>query len=132
MMASRRIIADSDAVLDKNEAIEEVSKVNGYVEVQAGKRFEVMENSQLAPAHVSFAEMDSAYLKQISGVTSENRGVNNNALSGIAIQSLQEQGTVITTPIIDNHVMAHQLEGELVLVINLAARLAKTKLKQKQ
>jgi hypothetical protein len=36
-------------------------------------------------------------------------------LSGIAIQSLQEQGTVITTPIIDNHVMAHQLEGELVL-----------------
>ena len=56
-----------------------------------------------------------AYLKQISGVTSENRGVNNNALSGIAIQSLQEQGTVITTPIIDNHVMAHQLEGELVL-----------------
>jgi hypothetical protein len=59
--------------------------------------------------------MDSAYLKQISGVTSENRGVNNNALSGIAIQSLQEQGTVITTPIIDNHVMAHQLEGELVL-----------------
>ena len=115
MMASRRIIADSDAVLDKNEAIEEVAKVNGYVEVQAGKRFEVMENSQLAPAHVSFAEMDSAYLKQISGVTSENRGVNNNALSGIAIQSLQEQGTVITTPIIDNHVMAHQLEGELVL-----------------
>ena len=48
-------------------------------------------------------------------MTSENRGVNNNALSGIAIQSLQEQGTVITTPIIDNHVMAHQLEGELVL-----------------
>ena len=115
MMASRRIVADEDAVADKDAAIEEVSKVNGYVEVRTGKQFQVLENSQLAPAHVSFAEMDSAYLKQISGVTSENRGVNNNALSGIAIQSLQEQGTVITTPIIDNHVMAHQLEGELVL-----------------
>ncbi len=115
MMASRRIVADEDAVADKDAAIEEVSKVNGYVEVRTGKQFQVLENSQLAPAHVAFAEMDSAYLKQISGVTSENRGVNNNALSGIAIQSLQEQGTVITTPIIDNHVMAHQLEGELVL-----------------
>lgn len=115
LMATRQVIASEGAVEDKDEAIKEVAKVNGYVEVKPGAHFEIRDNQSLAGPHVQFAEMDSAYLKQISGVTSENRGMNSNALSGIAIQSLQEQGTVITTTIIDNHVLAHQLEGELVL-----------------
>lgn len=115
LMATRQVIADDDAVEDKDEAIKQVAKVNGYIEVKKGKRFEIRDNVGMAAPHVQFAEMDSAYLKQISGVTSENRGMGNSALSGIAIQSLQEQGTVITTPIIDNHQLAHQLEGEQVL-----------------
>jgi len=115
LMATRQVIADEGAVDDKDEAIKQVAKVNGYVEVKKNARFEIRDNQALAGPHVQFAEMDSAYLKQISGVTSENRGMGNSALSGIAIQSLQEQGTVITTPIIDNHQLAHQLEGELVL-----------------
>lgn len=115
LMATRQVIADEGAVDDKDEAIKQVAKVNGYVEVKKNARFEIRDNQALAGPHVQFAEMDSAYLKQISGVTSENRGMGNSALSGIAIQSLQEQGTVITTPIIDNHQLAHQLEGEIVL-----------------
>lgn len=115
MMATRQVVADEGAVEDKDDAIKQVAKVNGYIEVKKGARFEIRDNQALAGPHVQFAEMDSAYLKQISGVTSENRGMGNSALSGIAIQSLQEQGTVITTPIIDNHQLAHQLEGELIL-----------------
>lgn len=115
MMATRQVVADEGAVEDKDDAIKQVGKVNGYIEVKKGARFEIRDNQSLAGPHVQFAEMDSAYLKQISGVTSENRGMGSSALSGIAIQSLQEQGTVITTPIIDNHQLAHQLEGELVL-----------------
>lgn len=115
MMATRQVVADEGAVEDKDDAIKQVAKVNGYIEVKKGARFEIRDNQSLAGPHVQFAEMDSAYLKQISGVTSENRGMGNSALSGIAIQSLQEQGTVITTPIIDNHQLAHQLEGEQVL-----------------
>lgn len=115
LMATRQVIAEEGAVEDKDETIKQVAKVNGYIETKNGRRFEIRDNVGLAAPHVQFAEMDSAYLKQISGVTSENRGMNQNALSGIAIQSLQEQGTVITTPIIDNHQLAHQLEGEIVL-----------------
>lgn len=115
LMATRQVIAEDDAVEDVDEAIKQVAKVNGYIKVKGNKRFEIRDNQALAGPHVQFAEMDSAYLKQISGVTSENRGMGNSALSGIAIQSLQEQGTVITTPIIDNHQLAHQLEGEIIL-----------------
>lgn len=115
LMATRQVIADEGAVTDKDEAIKQVAKVNGYIEVKKGQRFEIRDNQSLASPHVQFAEIDSSYIKQISGVTSENRGMNTNAMSGIAIQSLQEQGTIITTPIIDNHQLAHQIEGEIVL-----------------
>lgn len=115
LMATRQVIAEEGAVEDKDAAIKQVAKVNGWIEVKKGRQFEIRDNQNLAGPHVQFAEMDSAYLKQISGVTSENRGMNSNAMSGIAIQSLQEQGTVITTPIIDNHQLAHQIEGEIIL-----------------
>lgn len=115
LMATRQVIAEEGAVEDKDDAIKQVAKVNGWIEVKRGRQFEIRDNVGMAAPHVQFAEMDSAYLKQISGVTSENRGMNQSAMSGIAIQSLQEQGTVITTPIIDNHQLAHQLEGEIVL-----------------
>jgi len=118
LMATRQIIAEEGAVEDKNEAIKQVAKVNGYIEVKGKKMFEIRDNVEMAAPHVQMAEMDSAYVKQISGVTSENRGQSSNAMSGIAIQSLQEQGTIITTPIIDNHQLAHQLEGELVLSLS--------------
>lgn len=115
LMATRQVIAEEGAVEDKDEAIRQVAKVNGWIEVKQNRKLEIRDNQNLAGPHVQFAEMDSAYLKQISGVTSENRGMNQNAMSGIAIQSLQEQGTVITTPIIDNHQLAHQIEGEIIL-----------------
>lgn len=115
MMATKQVVADEGAVEDKDMAAIEVAKPNGWIEVKAGKKFQILDNVNMAGPHVQFAESDSAYVKQISGVTSENRGTNSNALSGVAIQSLQEQGSVITTPIIDNHILAHQLEGEIVL-----------------
>lgn len=115
LMATRQVVADEGAVEDIAEAIKQVGKVNGYIEVKQGKRFEIRDNVNLAAPQVQMGESDSSYIKQISGVTSENRGVNQNAMSGIAIQALQEQGTVITTPIIDNHQLAHQIEGEIIL-----------------
>lgn len=118
LMATRQVVADEDAVEDVDEAIKQVAKVNGYIKVKNGKRFEIRDNVTLAAPHVQMGEMDSGYIKQISGVTSENRGMNQNSMSGVAIQSLQEQGTIITTPIIDNHQLAHQIEGELLLSLS--------------
>ncbi len=115
LMATRQVIADDDAVEDVDETIKQVAKVNGYIKKKKNAYFEIRDNVTLAAPHVQMGEMDSGYIKQISGVTSENRGMNQNSMSGVAIQSLQEQGTIITTPIIDNHQLAHQIEGEIIL-----------------
>lgn len=114
-LATNRIIMDKDAVEDKNNLVQEVARWDSVIEKRAGSYFEIQEGSALANQHVAVGEQNSAYIRQVSGVTGENRGMSTNANSGVAIQARQEQGTVITTVLTDNHILARQLEGELIL-----------------
>lgn len=114
-MATRRVIMDEGAVEDENRLAEEVSRWDSIIKLKVNKRFEIQEGASLANQHIEIGEQNSAYIRQTSGVTGENRGMNTNATSGIAIQARQEQGTVITTTLTDNHILARQIEGELIL-----------------
>ncbi|WP_111861148.1 hypothetical protein [Acinetobacter sp. CFCC 10889] len=114
-LATNRIIMDKDAVEDKNNLVQEVARWDSVIEKKAGAYFEIQEGSALANQHIAVGEQNSAYIRQVSGVTGENRGMSTNANSGVAIQARQEQGTVITTVLTDNHILARQLEGELIL-----------------
>lgn len=115
MLSTRRVIADDDAVEDWNELEEEVSRPDSIIKVKRGSKLEVQDNVQLAASHVEFGMQDSAYIRQVSGVTGENLGLQTNATSGLAIQARQEQGTIITTNLFESNALAMQLEGELVL-----------------
>jgi len=115
MLSTRRVIADDDAVEKWNELEEEVSRPDSIIKVKRGSKLEVQDNVQLAASHVEFGMQDSAYIRQVSGVTGENLGLQTNATSGIAIQARQEQGTIITTNLFESNSLAMQLEGELAL-----------------
>lgn len=115
LMSTNRVIMDKGAVDNVDILACEVAKPNGIIEKNRGFELEIQEGAVLAGQHVQMSEQDAAYIRQVAGVTAENRGTAANGKSGIAIQALQEQGTVITTPIIDNHALAHQNEGELIL-----------------
>lgn len=115
MLSTRRVIADDDAVDDWNELEEEVSRPDSIIKIKRGSKIEVQDNVQLAASHVEFGMQDSAYIRQVSGVTGENLGMQTNATSGIAIQARQEQGTIITTNLFESNLLAMQLEGELAL-----------------
>ncbi|WP_336984803.1 hypothetical protein [Acinetobacter modestus] len=114
-MATRRVIMEEGAVEDENRLADEVSRWDSIIKIKQNKRFEIQEGASLASQHIEIGEQNSAYIRQTSGVTGENRGMNTNATSGIAIQARQEQGTVITTTLTDNHILARQIEGELIL-----------------
>jgi len=60
-------------------------------------------------------EADARYIQDVSGVTDENMGRQTNAVSGIAIQSRQNQGSLVTAEIFDNLRLGIQLQGELQL-----------------
>lgn len=115
LMSTSRVIMDDDAVEDINDLACEVARPNGIIAKKAGKELQIQDGAVLAPQHVAMAEQDAAYIRQVAGVTGENRGMDTTGKSGIAIQALQEQGTVLTTALVDNHALAHQCEGELIL-----------------
>lgn len=115
MLSSVRVIMDKDAVEDKDVLAEEIARWDGIIEKKPGKELNVIEGSDRANQQLNVGEQNSAYIRQISGVTGENRGMDTNATSGIAIQARQEQGTIISTVLTDMHSLGRKLEGELVL-----------------
>lgn len=115
MLSSVRVLMEKGAVEDKNALAEEIARWDAIIEYEFGKKLEIQEGSDRANQQLNVGEQDSAYIRQISGVTGENRGMDTNATSGIAIQARQEQGTVISTVLTDMHSLGRKLEGELVL-----------------
>lgn len=115
MLSSNRVVMEDGAVEDTDELSEEVSRWDGIIKYKKGYKLDIVEGSDRANQQLNVGEQNSAFIRQISGVTGENRGMDTNATSGIAIQARQEQGTVISTVLTDMHSLAHKLEGELVL-----------------
>ena len=115
MLSSVRVIMDEGAVESKEALAEEIARWDAIIEKKNGKELRVEEGSDRANQQLNVGEQNSAYIRQISGVTGENRGMDTNATSGIAIQARQEQGTVISTVLTDMHSLGRKLEGELVL-----------------
>ncbi len=114
-ISTRRIVMDKGAVDDMRALEEEVARPDSIIEKKVGSDFRILENTGLVSGHLELAQQDSAYIRQVSGVTGENQGLPTNATSGIAIQARAEQGSVITTLPFDNSRLGHQLEGELVV-----------------
>ena len=115
ILSTRRVIMDKGAVDDIEETREEVARPDSMLVVNQGKRFDVNTDIQLAQEHIALMEGDANYIRKLSGVNDENLGRKTNATSGVAIQSRQEQGSVVSTEPFDNHRFALQQLGEIEL-----------------
>lgn len=63
-------------------------------------------------AHMEMMAHDVGMIQQVGGVTDELMGRKTNAVSGVAVQARQEQGSMATSGPFDNLRLAHQLHGE--------------------
>lgn len=115
LLSSARVIMDKGAVDDKYELAHEITRWDAVIEKKPTSELKIEDGAAIANAQINVGEQNSAYIRQVSGVTGENRGIDTNATSGIAIQARQEQGTVITTVLSDMHALARKIEGEIVL-----------------
>ena len=106
-------------VMDLEEIRDETARPDGVAifadGALAGGRVQVREQVDLAQGQVALAERDSMAIRSVSGVTMENRGESANSASGKAIIAKQDQGAMVTAEVFDNMLMAHQLEGEIVI-----------------
>lgn len=114
-LSVRRVMMEKNAVDDKDELAEEVSRPDGIIEYNVGKKIEIIENGAIAQGHLDLAQRDIAYIRQSSGVLSESRGLESNATSKVAIDARAEHGSVVTTTLFDNLRQATLIGGRIVL-----------------
>lgn len=106
-------------VMDLTEIRAELDDPNGIAvfadgALSGGKVQERTDTSK-ASFHLQLAQQDIMAIRQMSGVTGENRGLDTNSISGKAVLAKQEQGSLLTMELFDNLLFARQIEGELTL-----------------
>lgn len=106
-------------VMDIEEIRAELDDPNGIVifadgALSGNKVQERADNTQ-AKFHFEMANQDIMAIRQMSGVTGENRGLDTNSISGKAVLAKQDQGSLLTMELFDNLLFARQIEGELTL-----------------
>lgn len=109
----------NEEVMDKEELREEAAAPDGILEFASGalsgKKVEFREGIPMAEAELRLAEHNKASIRQSSGVSGEDRGLDHNDVSGKARSIRRDQGSLLTAEIFDNILLARQVEGELTL-----------------
>lgn len=119
LLNAKRVIADGDAVLDHDQAMEEVGRPDAYIKLNPSRQrdsiFKVEEGGQLAAQQFQVLEAAKQEINQTSGIYQSMLGQGSQATSGLAINSLIEQGSTTLAEINDNYRFARRLVGEMLL-----------------
>lgn len=115
---SRRVITDSDAVKDHARAANEVSRPDAYVILDANRKpnstFRVEPGGDLATQQFQVMQEAKQEIAEASGIHKSMQGQQSGASSGLAINSLIEQGMNTLAEINDNFRYARRLVGEML------------------
>lgn len=92
----------------------ENARADGIIVMGAGKidRIKTDVDRGMDQAHMQLMAHDVGMIQQVGGVTDELMGRKTNAVSGVAVQARQEQGSLATSGPFDNLRLAHQQHGE--------------------
>ncbi|MDP2346723.1 MAG: hypothetical protein Q8N34_03245 [Gammaproteobacteria bacterium] len=115
ILSTKGVSYEEGAIDDEDKLAEELARPDFIIRFNKGKEFNIHESRELAAEHVQIATLDEQYIRQSSGVTGENMGLQTNATSGIAIQRRQNEGGVITQDLFDNSILHDQVCGEILL-----------------
>ncbi|MEY4932835.1 MAG: hypothetical protein RLZZ403_1155, partial [Pseudomonadota bacterium] len=123
LLSSKRVIADSDALDTRansfSDVLEEIARPDSVVVLNPQRRngnaFEVQ--TDLALSNQQFEIMKDAEMgiQSVAGVYQSMLGQNSNATSGMAINSLVEQGTTTLAELNDGYRYARTLCGEMIV-----------------
>jgi hypothetical protein len=122
-ISTRQLLIENGAVdakvMDLEEIREELSAPNGIVHLAkgaiSGKKYEIREGAQLVPGDIQLAEQMRQQIRQGSGISGEQRGLDHNDVSGKARQLRADQGSLLTAEPFDNIGLMQQWEGEITL-----------------
>ena len=115
---SRRVITDNDAVKDHNQTAKEVARADAYIVLdekrKPGSVFKVEPGGELATQQFQAMQEGKQEIAEASGIQKAMLGQNSSASSGLAINSLVEQGLNTLGEINDNYRFARRMVGEML------------------
>jgi hypothetical protein len=117
ILSNNKTIIEEGA-LSSEQTIEEFlvekNRADGNIVVKNGAIDKVRFNVDrgMDQAHMQLMAHDVGMIQQVGGVTDELMGRKTNAVSGVAVQARQEQGSLATSGPFDNLRLAHQIHGE--------------------
>lgn len=114
-LSANRIVMDDGAVDDVEELRQEAASPDAVIVKKANKelRFEKLPGD--FQGNLELAAQDAQIMRNVAGVTEENLGRDTNAMSGKAIIAKQDQGSLATSELFDNLMLAIKLAGQLRL-----------------
>jgi hypothetical protein len=117
LLSANQIIAEKNAVDDKLETVHEANSPDGYMEVAANKRFELVRNVELSASHVQMAQDDERFINQHGGNVDPEIAKSRKEVSGKAVNLLEQGSQLAGGQYWDNYYLAFQMAGEIRLVL---------------
>lgn len=114
-LSSNRIVMEANAVDDIEDLRNEAARPDGIIVKKQGKELKFEKQTADYQGNLELAAEDSQLLRNVGGVTNENLGRNTSAQSGIAIERKQDQGSLTTSELFDNYLLAVRQSGKLRL-----------------
>ena len=115
LLSSNRIVADKGAVDDVEEARAEAARADGYIEKTQGKEFRFEKPMAEVQGNLEMMDRNVQFMRDIGGVTNANLGRGASGQSGISVERQQDQGSLTTSELFDNLLLATKLAGRLRL-----------------
>ena len=118
ILSSNKVIMDEGALPEGttlDEFAEEIARPDAIIIKRSGKELVINAERDLAAPHLDLMSRGIQMIQQVGGVTDELLGRTTNAVSGVAVQKRQEQGSLATNKPFDNLRLAVQMQGELQL-----------------
>ncbi|MDA4845941.1 hypothetical protein [Hoeflea poritis] len=115
ILSTNKTIMDDDALADDmtvEEYLDEVSRPDAVIRKKRGSELTINADRDLSQYELDYMSRSISLVQSASGVTDENLGRKTNAVSGIAIERRQDQGSLATSLYFDNLRFANQLQGE--------------------
>lgn len=124
LLAAKRVTATKGMVKNKEVARREIARPDAWIELESGQPansvFNVESDFNLNSQQFQALQDKRESIKNVAGVYNAMMGRDGQAKSGIAIDSLVEQGTTTLAEINDNYRYARAKVGELLLSLQIA------------
>jgi hypothetical protein len=104
-----------EAVIDEVHASDGIIKLNPQAKRDGGARFTVETDQGIAQQQFTIMQEAKTLIQDVAGIYNAFLGKDGGAQSGVAINSLVEQGATTLADINDNYREARQMVGELIM-----------------